>query len=80
MAGVRYLTKAENAIVVDMGGTTTDIAGLENGGVRLCSEGARVGSARMVSCTLGCACVATGTARHIAKIPLNPTRPHFVTS
>ena len=46
MAGVRYLTKAEEAIVVDMGGTTTDIAGLENGGVRLCSQGARIGSAR----------------------------------
>ena len=46
MAGVRYLTKAEDAIVVDMGGTTTDIAGLENGGVRLCSSGARVGAAR----------------------------------
>jgi N-methylhydantoinase A/oxoprolinase/acetone carboxylase beta subunit len=46
IAGVRYLTKADDAIVVDMGGTTTDIAGLEDGGVRLCSEGARVGSAR----------------------------------
>ena len=46
MAGVRFLTKAGDAIVVDMGGTTTDIAGLENGSVRLCSKGARVGSAR----------------------------------
>jgi N-methylhydantoinase A/oxoprolinase/acetone carboxylase beta subunit len=46
MAGVRYLTKANDAIVVDMGGTTTDIAALEDGGVRLCSEGARVGPAR----------------------------------
>ena len=46
VAGVRYLTGAEEGIVIDMGGTTTDIAVLEKGGVRLCSEGARVGSAR----------------------------------
>jgi N-methylhydantoinase A/oxoprolinase/acetone carboxylase beta subunit len=46
VAGVRFLTKADDGIVVDMGGTTTDIAGLEKGEVRLCSQGAHIGSAR----------------------------------
>jgi N-methylhydantoinase A/oxoprolinase/acetone carboxylase beta subunit len=46
VAGVRFLTKADTAIIVDMGGTTTDIALLENGRVHLCEQGARVGSAR----------------------------------
>ena len=46
VAGVRFLTKAQEGIVVDMGGTTTDIAVLEKGAVRLCRQGARVGSAR----------------------------------
>ncbi len=46
VAGVRFLTKADDGIVVDMGGTTTDIAVLEKGAVRLCREGARIGSAR----------------------------------
>ncbi len=45
VAGVRFLTKADAAIVVDMGGTTTDIAALENGCVQLCEQGARVGTA-----------------------------------
>jgi N-methylhydantoinase A/oxoprolinase/acetone carboxylase beta subunit len=46
VAGVRFLTKAADGIVVDMGGTTTDIAVLEKGAVRLCRQGARIGSAR----------------------------------
>jgi len=46
VAGVRHLVKSDEAIVVDMGGTTTDIAVLEKGEVRLCSQGARIGSAR----------------------------------
>ncbi len=46
VAGVRFLTKADDGIVVDMGGTTTDIAVLETGTVRLCSQGAHIGSAR----------------------------------
>lgn len=46
VAGVRFLTKAADGIVVDMGGTTTDIAVLEKGAVRLCSQGAHIGTAR----------------------------------
>jgi N-methylhydantoinase A/oxoprolinase/acetone carboxylase beta subunit len=46
VAGVRYLTNARKALVVDMGGTTTDIAMVQDGGVRLCRQGARIGSAR----------------------------------
>lgn len=45
VAGVRFLTRSETAIVVDMGGTTTDIAALKNGRARLCEQGARVGAA-----------------------------------
>ena len=46
VAGVRFLTNTDDGIVVDMGGTTTDIAVLEKGAVRLCSQGAHIGSAR----------------------------------
>ncbi|UCF93001.1 MAG: hydantoinase/oxoprolinase family protein, partial [Desulfobacterales bacterium] len=43
VAGARYLTRRKNAIVVDMGGTTTDTAMLHNGSVRLCATGSNVG-------------------------------------
>jgi len=45
-AGARYLTGLKDAVVIDMGGTTTDIATLENGRVRLCESGSHVGSVR----------------------------------
>jgi N-methylhydantoinase A/oxoprolinase/acetone carboxylase beta subunit len=41
--GARYLSGLDNLIAVDMGGTTTDIAVLEEGQPRLNPEGARVG-------------------------------------
>jgi hypothetical protein len=46
VAGARHLTGLNDAVVIDMGGTTTDIAALENGRVRLCESGSRVGPVR----------------------------------
>ena len=43
VVGARYLTGVEDAFVVDMGGTTTDIAGLHGGRPLLSPAGARVG-------------------------------------
>lgn len=44
--GATYLNDIENGLVVDMGGTTTDIAILANGKPRLTDEGADVGGWR----------------------------------
>ena len=46
VAGARHLTGLDEAVVIDMGGTTTDIAALENGRVRLCESGSHVGPVR----------------------------------
>jgi len=43
MIGAAYLTDQQDAFVLDMGGTTTDIANIEEGTVRVRMEGARVG-------------------------------------
>ncbi|ADL13360.1 hydantoinase/oxoprolinase family protein [Acetohalobium arabaticum] len=43
LIGATYLTDVEDGIVVDMGGTTTDVALLENGNPSLNEEGAMVG-------------------------------------
>ena len=43
VAGARYLTGLENAIVVDMGGTTTDTAALVDGSVSVSETGSNVG-------------------------------------
>ena len=43
VAGARYLTNKDEAIVVDMGGTTTDTAALKQGLVRVCESGTTVG-------------------------------------
>ena len=43
VAGARYLTQCESALVVDVGGTTTDTAAIAGGHVRTESSGARVG-------------------------------------
>ncbi len=42
-AGGRLLTGCRDALVVDMGGTTTDVAALRDGRLSLSAEGARVG-------------------------------------
>ena len=46
MAGARYLTELEDALVIDVGGTTSDIGFLEKGLVSVCDEGASIGSWR----------------------------------
>jgi N-methylhydantoinase A/oxoprolinase/acetone carboxylase beta subunit len=46
LVGARHLTGADNAIVSDIGGTTTDIAILEGGRPRLDPDGATVGGMR----------------------------------
>ena len=46
VAGARILSKRPDALVVDMGGTTTDTAVIRNGQVRICREGASVGGWR----------------------------------
>jgi len=46
VAGARHLTGLKDALVVDMGGTTTDTAALEQGSVRVCSSGATVAGRR----------------------------------
>ncbi|MDJ0781462.1 MAG: hydantoinase/oxoprolinase family protein [Desulfosarcinaceae bacterium] len=43
VAGARFLTDLDDALVVDMGGTTTDTALLEAGRVRVSEQGATVG-------------------------------------
>ncbi|KAB2890808.1 MAG: DUF1638 domain-containing protein [Desulfobulbaceae bacterium] len=43
VAGARLLTGLSEALVVDMGGTTSDIAEISNGAVTICERGARVG-------------------------------------
>lgn len=46
LVGARHLTGLSNAIISDIGGTTTDIAVLQNGWPRLDPEGASVGGMR----------------------------------
>ncbi len=43
LVGARWLTGIDNAFVSDIGGTTTDVAVLENGRPKLDADGARVG-------------------------------------
>jgi N-methylhydantoinase A/oxoprolinase/acetone carboxylase beta subunit len=46
LVGARHLTGLDNAVISDIGGTTTDIAVLDNGRPRLDREGATVGRYR----------------------------------
>jgi N-methylhydantoinase A/oxoprolinase/acetone carboxylase beta subunit len=46
LVGARHMTGLDNAVVSDIGGTTTDVAVLENGRPRLDPEGATVGGFR----------------------------------
>ncbi len=43
MAGARHLTDQKEALVADVGGTTTDIGFLEEGLVSICDDGAAIG-------------------------------------
>lgn len=44
VSGARILTGLDDALVIDVGGTTTDCAVIENGHVAVSPEGARIGS------------------------------------
>ena len=44
MSGARFLTGLEEALVIDVGGTTSDIGFLEDGRVSICDKGARIGT------------------------------------
>lgn len=46
MAGARFLTGLDEALVIDVGGTTSDIGYLEKGEVSVCENGASIGSWR----------------------------------
>jgi N-methylhydantoinase A/oxoprolinase/acetone carboxylase beta subunit len=46
MAGARFLTGLDEALVIDVGGTTSDIGFLEGGEVSVCEDGASIGSWR----------------------------------
>ncbi|MCL2701307.1 MAG: DUF1638 domain-containing protein [Phycisphaerae bacterium] len=46
VAGARYLAKCDDALVVDIGGTTTDTAVISGGRVQMCDDGASVGGWR----------------------------------
>jgi N-methylhydantoinase A/oxoprolinase/acetone carboxylase beta subunit len=46
VAGARHLTGLDDALVVDVGGTTTDTAAVEHGSVRVCDTGAAVAGQR----------------------------------
>jgi N-methylhydantoinase A/oxoprolinase/acetone carboxylase beta subunit len=46
MAGARFLTGLDEALVIDVGGTTSDIGYLEKGEVSVCESGASIGSWR----------------------------------
>lgn len=59
--GGRFLSKLNNALVIDVGGTTTDMALIEDGSVSVTEEGARVGeietavkAARIRTVCIGC--------------------------
>ena len=43
MAGAMFLTGNEDALVIDVGGTTSDIGFIENNRVTVCEKGARIG-------------------------------------
>lgn len=58
--GAKYLTTCSDALIADMGGTTTDTAVLRNNEIDLCEEGASIGgwqtkvpSAAIRTCGLG---------------------------
>jgi N-methylhydantoinase A/oxoprolinase/acetone carboxylase beta subunit len=46
VAGAKHLTGLDDALVVDVGGTTTDTAALEHGRVRVCGSGSTVAGRR----------------------------------
>lgn len=79
ITGARYLSGADNGIVVDMGGTTTDIAILRNGAPEVKDDGAVVGEWRTSIRAADIRTSGLGGDSHIildreAKFALSPRR------
>ncbi len=82
LSGAAFLAGADSALVADIGGTTTDIAFLQNGAPRLKAEGAYVGgwqtmveAAEIRTCGLGGDSEVTHVARgRISGLNLGPRR------
>lgn len=78
VAGAGYLTGLADAVVVDVGGTTTDTAALEGGIVRTCEEGASVGGWRTHVKALDMRTLGLGGDSHIVferrKLHVGPRR------
>ena len=78
VAGAGYLTGLADAVVVDIGGTTTDTAALEGGIVRTCEEGASVGGWRTHVKALDMRTLGLGGDSHIVferrKLHVGPRR------
>jgi N-methylhydantoinase A/oxoprolinase/acetone carboxylase beta subunit len=78
VAGARYLVGAADALVVDIGGTTTDTAVIRNGVVATCEDGATVGGWRTLVKALDMRTLGLGGDSLIAcqrrKIRIGPGR------
>ena len=78
VAGAGYLTGLADALVVDVGGTTTDTAAIEGGVVRTCDEGASVGGWRTHVRALDMRTLGLGGDSHVAlerrKLFIGPRR------
>ncbi len=79
VVGAAWLSGLENLVVSDMGGTTTDIAVMQQGRVRLSDEGGRVGGWRTMVRAIDVATTALGgdSAVHLGsrnQVVLGPQR------
>lgn len=78
VAGARHLTGVDNAMVVDIGGTTTDTADIVDGEVAVSSEGAVVGDVKTHVRALKMKTVGLGGDSHIrfcdGEFTLGPRR------
>jgi N-methylhydantoinase A/oxoprolinase/acetone carboxylase beta subunit len=78
VAGAGYLTGLSDALVVDVGGTTTDTATIESGAVRTCEEGASVGGWRTHVKALDMRTLGLGGDSHVVlerrKLTIGPRR------
>ena len=63
--GARFLTRLDDALVVDVGGTTTDFALVNGGQVRVGEEGARVGGYKTAVQAADLLSIAAGGDSHI---------------
>jgi N-methylhydantoinase A/oxoprolinase/acetone carboxylase beta subunit len=78
VAGAGYLTGLSDAIVVDVGGTTTDTAAIEGGVVRTCDDGASIGGWRTHVKALDMRTLGLGGDSHVVlerrKLAIGPRR------